>query len=129
MSTARDLTGPLTEGDSPCRAGNPNRPVAEQLRRLGCLTPHNQRIVARMPQHGVQGCRRPRTILLAFGDSAQVDGLALMRRWTRILWPTLPESSPKRMQSSGLPQPQAIMRTERIRQDVVVAPLLSLNAL
>jgi hypothetical protein len=37
-----------------------------------------------MLQHGVQGCRHPRTVPLTFGDSEQFDGLALMRGWTRI---------------------------------------------
>ena len=45
--------------------------IREQVRRLGCLTPHNLRL-----QPGAMGCRHPMTVPLAFGDSEQFDGLA-----------------------------------------------------
>ena len=50
--------------------------LREQVRRLGCLTPHNQRIVTPRLQPGAVGCRHPRAVPLAFGDSEQFDGLA-----------------------------------------------------
>jgi hypothetical protein len=68
--TARTRSRTLTRGNSPCRAGSPNRSVDEQVRRLRFLTPHNQRIVTPMLQHDVQGCRHPRAVLLAFGFRA-----------------------------------------------------------
>ena len=50
--------------------------IREQVRQLGCLTPHNQRIVTPRLQPGAMGCRHPRAVPLAFGDSEQFVGLA-----------------------------------------------------
>jgi hypothetical protein len=83
VSAARNRSGTLTRGGT-APAGQ-EAPIGPWLNRLlGCLTPLNQQIVTPMLQHGVQRCRHPRTVPLAFGDSEQFDGLALMRGWTRI---------------------------------------------
>jgi hypothetical protein len=54
---------------------------AHQIRRLGCMTPLNQRFVTLNPPQGAEvlpGCRHTRAVPLVFRFSAQFKGLVDM---------------------------------------------------